>query len=57
MSLVVLCPSDWRAISNGIEETFDYQDDKKGKHVIEKHALDWFLDFYGEGEHFSVNEF
>ena len=25
--------------------------------MIEKHALDWFLDFYGEGEHFSVNEF
>ena len=57
MSLVVVCPSDWRAISNGMEQRFDYFDNRQGKHVIERNKIDWFLDFYGQNDDIVVNEF
>ena len=57
MKLVVLCPADWRAVSNGIEERFNYYEYQQGKHIIERNRLDWFLEFYGADDDFVVNDF
>ena len=46
MSLIVTCPKEWQAVSNGIEKRFEYSDNKKGQHIIERHNMQWFLDFY-----------
>ena len=46
MQLVVTCQEEWVAVSNGIETVYKYSDNKKGKHILERHGADWFLDFY-----------
>ena len=46
MQLVVTCPNEWKAVSNGIETVYDYSKGEQGKRVIEKHAIEHFLEFY-----------
>ena len=57
MQLTVIAPKDWHAISNGIEQRFEYSENEAGKHVIERNNLQWMLDFYGEGVDVSVFDF
>lgn len=45
MSLVVTCPKDWTAVSNSLEKKYeDLQGE--GRRVLERHGIEWFLNFY-----------
>lgn len=63
MELSVICPREWEAISNGIEERYDYEFDeakrtKGAQRMIERHDIAWMLDFYDkESEQISVATF
>ena len=47
MSLIVLCPTDWRAVSNAIETRYNLRDaDNSGRHILERAGIEWFLQFY-----------
>ena len=56
MTLSVLCPQDWRTISNGIDTRYESATGT-GKRVIEKFDCTWFLDFYDDLDHVSSYEF
>ena len=45
MSLVVLCPLSWRAVSNSIETRYGLE---QGSHVLERAGIEWFLPFYDD---------
>lgn len=45
MSLVVTCPKDWTAVSNSIEKRYENLQEE-GRHVLERHGIEWFLNFY-----------
>ena len=58
MQLTVICPKEWQAISNEMETRYEYSDSQKGQRIIEKHNIDWFLDFYDkESQEISICEF
>ena len=63
MELSIICPREWEAISNGIEERYDYEFDeakrtKGAQRMIERHDIAWMLDFYDkESEQISVATF
>ena len=58
MSLIVLSPSDWKAVSNSIEKRFELRDeDNNGRHVLERAGIDWFLGFYDDESNVSISEF
>lgn len=57
MQLTVLCPAEWTAVSNSVEKKYDYSDGKKGQHILEKHAIADFVDFYGEDAKISIYDF
>ena len=57
MQLTVLCPDEWVAVSNSVEKKYDYSDDKKGRHVLEKHAISNFVDFYDPDTKISIYDF
>ena len=57
MSLIVTCPSEWSAVSNGIERRYEYSANKKGQHVIDRYNLQWFLDFYEKETEVAVTVF
>lgn len=51
MSLIVLCPQDWQAVSNSIETRYTYSDeDKKGAHILERAGIEWFTHFYEDSK-------
>ena len=44
MSLIVLCPTDWRAVSNSIETRYNLRDaENSGRHILERAGIEWFL--------------
>jgi hypothetical protein len=47
MTLSATVPTEWVAVSNGIEERFE-DARSNGKKVLEKYGIDWFLSFYNE---------
>lgn len=57
MTLTVMCPREWEAVSNGIETRYNYELDSdeygkgkgEGSRVIEKNEIGWMLDFYDQG--------
>ena len=56
MSLAVTCPKDWRAVSNSIERR--YEDvDGEGRRVLERHGIEWFLNFYQKKSDVALYEF
>ena len=56
MTLSVLCPQDWKTISNGIDTRYDSALGP-GKRVVEKFDCVWFLDFYEEPDKVASYEF
>jgi len=49
MSLIVLCPTEWRAVSNSIEQRYELSDaENSGRHILERAGIDWFLNFYDD---------
>ena len=54
MSLIVMCPEDWKAVSNAIETRYNTA---TGKHVLECAGIEWFLPFYEDESKVAVNEF
>lgn len=58
MSLIVLCPKDWRAVSNAIEKRYQLTDaENSGRHVLERAGIEWFLAFYDTEDEVAINEF
>lgn len=58
MKLIVLCPSEWRAVGNAIETRFNRRDpENSGSHILEAAGIDWFLDFYDEEADVAINDF
>ena len=57
MQLTVLCPAEWKAVSNGIDTRYEYSDGEKGKRIIEKHNINWFLDFYDKDTQIAIYDF
>lgn len=56
MTLVVTCPSDWKAVSNSIERRFE-KACTQGKLVLERHGVESFINFYEEAEKVALCEF
>ena len=56
MSLVVTCPEDWKAVSNSLEKRYD-DVKENGKRVLERHGIEWFLDFYQDKSEVALYEF
>jgi hypothetical protein len=56
MTLTVTCPKQWKTISNSLERRFDNAS-VVGKHVLERHDIEYFLKFYKSPEDVSVYEF
>ena len=57
MTLTVISPKDWYAISNGIETRFEYSDGEKGKHVIERNNIEWMLGFFDKDVDVAISDF
>ena len=58
MSLIVLCPNDWRAVSNAIEKRYELSDSSNsGRHVLERAGIEWFLPFYVDESSVAINGF
>jgi len=57
MTLTVTCPKDWSPVSNGIETRYEYSDNKKGQHVVERNNMQWFFDFYDKEQEVSIVQF
>ena len=59
MSLIVLCPTEWRAVSNSIEKRFNLRDENNtsGRHILERSGIEWFLHFYDDESNVAINEF
>ena len=60
MSLIVLCPSDWRAVSNSIERRFalrEAESAQNGRHILERADIEWFLNFYDSDNDVAISEF
>lgn len=59
MSLTVLCPRDWQAVSNGIEKRYDEcaGEASEALPTVERAQIDWMFDFYDEKSHVAVCEF
>ena len=56
MSLVVTCPKDWTAVSNSLEKKYeDLQGE--GRRVLERHGIEWFLNFYQDKTDVVLFEF
>lgn len=57
MSLIVLCPQDWKAVSNSIETSYNYDESSKsGAHILERAGIEWFTHFY-EDASMLINDF
>lgn len=56
MTLTVTTPNEWHAASNGIEKRYDSAA-TTGRRVLERHGIEWFLDFYEDHKAISVSEF
>jgi len=57
MSLIVLCPQDWKAVGNSIETRYHLTDAKNsGRHILERAGIEWFLPFFPD-EMAAINEF
>jgi hypothetical protein len=56
MTLTVTCPKTWQATSNGIEKRYENAA-AEGRRVLERHGIEWFLDFYDDLNGVSVCEF
>ena len=56
MTLVVTCPTDWKAIGNSIERKFE-RANLDGKLILERHGVESFLDFYEEPDKVCLYEF
>ena len=57
MQLIVTCPSEWNAVSNGIEKRYEYSANKKGQHILDRYNIQWFLDFYEKETEVAVVAF
>ena len=58
MQLTLVFPKDWEAVSNGIEQKFEYSEtNQNGLHIIEKNNLEWFLDFFKKDEVVNICDF
>mmetsp|Transcript_23445 Transcript_23445/g.36115 ORF Transcript_23445/g.36115 Transcript_23445/m.36115 type:complete len:277 (-) Transcript_23445:1742-2572(-) len=56
MSLSVICPQEWRTISNGSDTRYENAV-LNGRRVLEKYDTMWFLDFYEDQNTISSYEF
>ena len=56
MSLAVTCPNDWEAVSNSIEQRYG-KANKEGLKVLERHDIEWFLNFYDNADEVRLFEF
>jgi len=56
MTLTVTTPHEWHAASNGIERRYESAA-TNGRRVLERHGIEWFLDFYEDATAVSVSEF
>ena len=45
MTLSVVCPKQWRTISNGIDTRYENAKEQ-GKRILEKYDTQWFMGFY-----------
>lgn len=58
MSLIILCPTEWRAVSNSIERRYHLRDENNsGRHILERAGIEWFLNFYEDSSDVAINEF
>ena len=60
MSLTVLCPQDWQAVSNGIEKRYENCNEgefNESLPTVERAQIDWMFDFYEDRNHVAVCEF
>ena len=56
MTLTVTVPSSWNAVSNGIERRYKNAA-VEGRRVLERHGIEWFLDWYEDLNAVSLCEF
>ena len=56
MSLVVTCPSEWKAVGNSVERRFD-KAMTDGRFIMERHGIEDFLTFYESPEQVAIYEF
>lgn len=56
MTLNVTTPVEWNAASNGIERRYANAN-KEGRKILERHGIQWFLDFYDDVNAVAVSEF
>jgi len=56
MSLTVTCPEFWKAVSNSIETCYPSAK-TAGKKVLERHGIEWFLDFYEDADNVTLYEY
>ena len=58
MTLTLMCPKDWKAVSNGLETRYDWDDaELNGKHVVERNNIEYFIDFYEKDTAISICDF
>jgi hypothetical protein len=56
MTLSVVCPKEWRTISNGQDTRYENAN-QQGKRILEKYDTAWFMGFYDDGQEVSAYEF
>ena len=56
MSLSVTIPQDWVAVGNERETRYEHANEE-GRRVLEKHGLDWFLNFYADPSTVAAYQF
>ena len=57
MALTMIVPKEWQAVSNGIETRYELSDGQKGLRIVERHGIEWFLDFYDKDTEVSICDF
>ena len=56
MTLTVCVPRSWQAVSNGIEKRYENAA-AEGRRVLERHGIEWFLDWYEDLNGVALCEF
>jgi len=47
MTLAVLCPTAWVAVSNSIDKRHVQGESSHFNRIVSKRGIDWMTDFYG----------
>jgi aminopeptidase N len=56
MTLTVACPKDWKAVSNSLEKRYE-DAQTEGRRVLERHGIEWFMNFYEDKSNVALYEF